>query len=421
VKIRKWNLLCIRKKENLDLGHKLLYDPYKNIITKLVELSINKESSSFDPISKVFDGLESVPNEIKDYYESLLSVTSYYQASKGGRGKYIEKKLSSFYDKCSIDLKLSELPNYIINTDIYRKKGIFTTDSLTSEEKSILRKNSFDWIGKREYDETIDISNLINNNLILMEIKNRVDSGGTAARREIWTKKFKNIISLLINTNIKLYRKEDEEFSLVEFLKSCNINKIKIYIGILFDLNGNPATINEDRRKGFYSSNIEGFNDLKNFISESKNIKIIHEETTEFKMVLVMNNFDFYIEIGACYGNEITKILFDKDYSLNELLILKYDDIWLTLLTTIDERTFLLKFGENFTKIFLDKIKMDSTLRKIFDEFINSEGKYEELIKIIRYLIENYNENFKDIYVPNNYKKEEYLGNIVQILGAYES
>ena len=76
--IRKRNLLCIKKKENLDLGHILLYEPYKNILSNFVDLATNPKAIEFDPVSRAFSGLESVSEDIKHYYESLLGVTSYF-------------------------------------------------------------------------------------------------------------------------------------------------------------------------------------------------------------------------------------------------------------------------------------------------------------------------------------------------------
>ena len=48
--ILKRNLLCVKKKENLDLGHLLLYEPYKNILEKFVKLAIERSATDFDPI-----------------------------------------------------------------------------------------------------------------------------------------------------------------------------------------------------------------------------------------------------------------------------------------------------------------------------------------------------------------------------------
>ena len=137
--IKKRNMLCIKKKENLDIGHLLLYNPYKNILSNFFELATKKEAKDFDPVAKVYHGLLSAPPEIRDYYEALLGVTSYYQASKGGRGRYIEKKLASSFDFCSLDIKLSQIPFWLTHPTLHKKKGIFTQQGLSSDERRLFR------------------------------------------------------------------------------------------------------------------------------------------------------------------------------------------------------------------------------------------------------------------------------------------
>jgi hypothetical protein len=128
--ITKRNLLCVKAKENLDLGQILLYEPYKNILINFKELCINVNAKDFDPVAKVYDGLLSVPSEIKEYYEALLGVTSYYHHSQGGRGKYIEKKIASSFENCSLDIVLSKFPFWLENPVLHKKKGIFTQQGL---------------------------------------------------------------------------------------------------------------------------------------------------------------------------------------------------------------------------------------------------------------------------------------------------
>ncbi|PIY33870.1 MAG: hypothetical protein COZ07_00645, partial [Candidatus Infernicultor aquiphilus] len=107
--ITKRNLLCVKAKEKLDLGRILLYEPYKNILIKFKELCLDINAEDFDPVAKVYDGLLSVPSNIREYYEALLGVTSYYQHSQGGKGKYIEKKLASSFETCSLNIEISRL------------------------------------------------------------------------------------------------------------------------------------------------------------------------------------------------------------------------------------------------------------------------------------------------------------------------
>jgi len=133
--IIKRNLLCVKQKENLELGELLLYEPYKNILQNFVDLATRIEAKDFDPVAKVYDGLLSVPPEMKEYYEALLGVTSYYQHSQGGRGKYIEKKIASAFESCSLDIKLSELPLWLEFPVLHKKKGIFTLNGLVERKK----------------------------------------------------------------------------------------------------------------------------------------------------------------------------------------------------------------------------------------------------------------------------------------------
>jgi len=422
MRIKKRNLLCIKRREGLDLGHMLLYNPYKNMLQNFVELMINPKAIEFDPVSKVFSGLESVSEDVKHYYEALLGVTSYYQASKGGRGKYIEKKLSSIIETCSLDIKLSELPIWLTYPLLHRKKGIFTLQELSSEEKSILRRTEWDWLGSKEDEETIDLGNIFKEGVVFVELKNRVDSGGTAARREIWNKKFKTFLTLISNTQKKLYRKNSYTFSLIELFKYFGIKYIELYIGILFDIEGRPATRQSDKEWGFYSSSEEGYRDLKSSINSLLNVQIINENPSSLTLEIYIKGFeDISIKFDSVYGNEIPKALFKKEYSISDLLILRYDDIWLGQLTAISERASLLKFQENIALIIKSILKSDSIARKLYDEFIVSEGSEDLLIKLVNYLLEKYSESFKPNYIPHGKQKDEYIADIIQILASAEA
>jgi len=406
------------KRENLDLGHMLLYAPYKNILTKFVELSINPKAIEFDPISKIFDGLESISEGLKHYYEALLGVTSYYQHSQGGRGKYIEKKFASLVNSCSLNIKLSELPFWLQYPDLHRKKGIFTLKNLSSNEKSIIRRIDWDYIGKE--DETTDLGNLLKKEktIVLIELKNRVDSGGTAARREIWTKKFKTILNYIYDNTIKLYRREDKEFSLTELLKIFGFEKIEIYIAILFNADGNSATRLGDKENGFYSSNEEGYRDLKNAIL-NKGLTILTDNISELEISFKINGI--YVLFGAIYGDEIPLKYFRQNYSISDILILNYDDIWLSQLTAISERKFLLEFNNNYMKIFKNIVKKDQKIRILYDKFITSEGDENTLQKLIEYLIQNFSKDFPSNLCPSQKNRIEYLADVIQIIAASEA
>jgi hypothetical protein len=43
----------------------------------------------------------------------MKGVTSYYQHNQGGKGKYIEKVLVSFFKTCSLNIEISKLPLWV--------------------------------------------------------------------------------------------------------------------------------------------------------------------------------------------------------------------------------------------------------------------------------------------------------------------
>ncbi|MCX8028362.1 MAG: hypothetical protein N3A62_11010 [Thermodesulfovibrionales bacterium] len=418
--IVKRNLLCVRPKKSLDLGDVLLYEPYKNILLNLRELCTNINAKDFDPISKVYDGLLSVPKDIQEYYEALLGVTSYYHHSQGGRGKYIEKKIASSFDTCTLDIELSKLPLWLEYPDLHKKKGLFTQQGLLPEEKKTLRLSQWDWLGNR--DVTTDVGSIIKDEktIVLVELKNRIDSGGTAGRREIWTSEKFGIFVEYLKTNQKLFRKGDKDFSLAELLKDFDINTLEIYIGVLFDKGDNPATLQADKTNGFYSSSKQGFEFLKK-LAQGQTVQIITADTDNLQMQFNLTYSGLKIKIGALYGDDITFKLFRKAFPISDLLLLRYDDIWLSLLITIEERAILLKYKKNCFTIVLDLLKRDNELRGMFDNLIDTEVDENMLTNIINYLLLNYKNVFEDKLIPSGKDKKEYLGDLIQFLCAVET
>jgi len=419
--VKRRNLLCVKQKENLQLGELLLYEPYKNILQNFIELAIKVEAKDFDPVAKVYDGLLSVPREIKEYYEALLGITSYYQASKGGRGRYIEKKIASTFESCSLDIKLSELPLWLEHPVLHKKKGIFRLNGLTSEEKGIIRRMLWDWIGDR--DESTDVGTILRTEktLVLAEVKNRVDSGGSAARREIWTsQKFGIIVDYLLE-NEKVYKRDNKEFSLSELLRFFTLENLELYIGVLFDKGDSPATIEADKRNGFYSSSKEGFMYLRNKIKARKEIKIFNEDLENLRVEFLLPIPPLKVKIEALYGDNVTLKLFRKPSPVSDLLLLSYDDMWLSQLIAIDERASLLKHGKNYLAIFKDLLRRDRELRTYYDRLILSGNNEAELNELINYLLGKYQGLFEDSLKPSNKARDEYLADVIQVLCASEA
>lgn len=418
--IIKRNLLCVKAKEKLELGELLLFEPYKNILENFHNLVVNITAQAFDPVAKVYDGLLSVPNDIKEYYESLLGVTSYYQHSQGGKGKYIEKKLASSFETCSLNIELSTVPLWLEYPNLHKKKGIYTIQGLSDDEKKIIRTTDWDWIGQK--DVSIDVGSIIHNekSVVLIEVKNRVDTGGTAGRREIWTSEKFGTIYNYLDANEKLYRKGKDKFSLSELFENFDIKTLELYIGVLFDISDNPATIEVDRTNGFYSSSKSGFEDLKDRITKSSTVELQQYDDTNLQVEFKLTHSNLKVKIGALYGNDITLKLFRKELPVTDLLLLRFDDIWFSQLLTINERAMLLKHQKNFTTIFLDLLKRDKELRTKYDDLVNSENSDDKLIEIVKYLLNKYTRIFADTLLPAGKEKTEYLADVIQFICACE-
>jgi len=424
--VRKRNLLCIKKREDLYLGHLLLYEPYKNILSNFVDLATKKEAKDFDPVAKVYDGLTSAPIEIRNYYEALLGVTSYYQSgSKGGRGRYIEKKLASSFKCCSLDIGISKIPFWLTYPALHKKKGIFTLKGLSTSEKRLMRTFNWDWIGHK--DEETDLGSLIKKEktIVLMEVKNRVDSGGTSARREVWTSQKFGILLDYFISNTKIYRKHEKakakELSLGEMLRSFDIKALEMYIGILFDITDAPATTDADKHNGFFSSSKEGYEYLLDKARGSDKFNILREDEDNLYIELRHKTSNLIIRCGALYGNNVTEKLFRSSVPVSDLLLLRYDDMWLSQLVTISERMYLLKYSKNYTTIFQNTRERNWDARKLYNTLITSEGSEYSLNKLVEYLLENCSDDFIPSLCPPQKQKDEYLADVIQVLAASEA
>jgi len=399
----KRKILTIKNKEELSISELILFQPYKNIVSNFYDLAINKEAIHFDAVSRNFSGIDNADSYIRDYYEAMLGVTSYYQASKGGRGKYIEKKIASISESCVLDFSMSEFPKFLTIRNILRKKKLYGDYFLSKDEKKDLRTHEWDFISN--YNCTTDLINLLPNKISFLELKNRVDSGGVSARREIWIKKFPYFFEYFKN-NMILFKFKEKEYTLYDFLTENNINTILLNIGLLFNVSGEPATKEGDKSKGFYSSNEEGYKFIKKYIEDSNVFSIVEDNIDN--LFLKIKYEDIIIEIRAVYGNDIPVILLEKNIDINDLLLNPYDDIWLFQLLSIEQRADLLKNDDNLL-LKIDKlIKSNYSLRLIINEFINEEGNNIE--KLTDLVSEINNDN---LVVPHGREKIDYIHDII--------
>jgi len=205
-------------------------------------------------------------------------------------------------------------------------------------------------------------------------------------------------------------------------LKHFEINNLELYIGILFDKGDRPATIANDKSAGFYSSSKEGFKLLIKRLKKSGNkVSVSSLDTKNLIVEGRLKNLELNFCVGALYGNDITTKLFRKGFPITDLLLLKYDDMWLSQLCCIEERAILLKYGKNCTTIIKEIMAKDSKARGFYNNLIEREGDEKSLNAIIDYFLKAYKNLFTDNFIPVGKTIEIHLADVVQILAAAES
>ena len=174
-----------------------------------------------------------------------------------------------------------------------------------------------------------------------MELKNRVDSGGTAAREEALSKKFFSLCRIIENGE-KIFVYHGKEYDFGELLSILGINRVEMCLGLLFNTSGEEATIDADKSKGFYSSSKTH---MKNYADEQHpTVKVLFDES---KLSLFFKTDVLSVFIDMVYGSEVIQRFTSKQHRLSKLMenvfSKSWDDIWLAFNIAISERAMLLR------------------------------------------------------------------------------
>ncbi|MCX7834016.1 MAG: hypothetical protein N2490_07390 [Ignavibacteria bacterium] len=167
MRIRKL-LICTEPRNEIEKGLKRMY---LKRVQEMFKRTLNMESI-FNVFDEVFHGLSQaslVSEELYSFYESLLTITSYYQHSQAGRGNLVAKLLEELgaSEKMEFEFTLMKLPQWLGQT--------------VKLEESELTKQKFEIINKST------------DNLAFCELKMKVYSGCTAGRVELMEKHFKKV------------------------------------------------------------------------------------------------------------------------------------------------------------------------------------------------------------------------------------
>jgi len=416
-------LLLIKDYSSLTPEGQTLYRSYKNRVTNLIEYAKDPARAEWSFPVEIFHNL--TPNnivikELCSFYRALFDVTSYYQHNTAGIAKFGNVLIS----------KLGPAENLV--TELHLKY-------LPSK---LLGDTECKWIGADDDDVTTDVVNRVGDTLIFFEFKFRVDSGCTAGRREVWETKFLKIIQHII-VGKKLFEKDSTQQSLYEVLKKAGINNVELYIGILFDIKGNPATVEEDKKFICFGGMQESYQRVLTYLGQNnityREVRPIDQNTEIFLLEFNFNGIK--VKMGAKYANSAIDSLFKgkgKDLTTIKMLIdsLIYDDLWLSQLIAISERSILLAYENNYLLTIEDLLRSDSSIRKkakLFSQirYAQEERALKTLIDLVETVLKNYRNRFINFPKPiilhlmqaytKDYSLEDYIADVLQVLIAGDS
>lgn len=381
---------------------------YLKRLREMFKRTLNMEST-FNIFDEVFHGLSQVSlvsENLYNFYESLLTITSYYQHSQSARGNLSAKLLKEFgtTEKMEFEFSLMKLPKLL--------------EQDTKLKESELTKQKFDIVNKS------------GDNLAFCELKMKVYSGCTAGRIEVM-EKFNKFTKLII---------ENQSFR--NCIKNAGIRNVFLISGVLFGIQGEPATVQMDKEWGIcYNGLLRGKNDIiKTLDSKGILYKIDDEESSKngFLIEFIVDNIN--VNIIAAYGNEVIRNLFfgKQKYGIEhfkkQLEEILYDDLWLGQLIAISERTILnqnFKKNKNLNNYVTSILRNNEIMLEIKKFQLNKNIKtLEEVTDRTIEMIKQYDKSLLEIKpIPaeviiksfgQDYNIRDYVADIVQFLSCKE-
>lgn len=393
-------MLTLQDDATLNTEEIWLKKVYSNILMNLIQATITSNTSSeFDPFMSKYVGINSVKYN-KFEYQALLEVTSYFWASKGGRGILLEKIFTSLGGPHAMSNKtLSKIVSQIELKRALHQGNYTEPQGLI---KSTIKKLKFDLV------------NVINDNLIILELKNRVDSGGSGAREEALSKKFFAICKS-IEDGEKIFEYQGREYDFAEMLSLFGIKKVEMYLGLLYNINGKEATLIDDKSKGGFHSSSKTC--MENY-AESKHLSIKVNFNPE-NLSIFFQKGSLLVSISMLYGNEVIQKFTTKQLTLNSIMnkvfANSWDDIWLTCNLAISQRALLLEYNKNHITEIKKLIDNDQGFTTTYSKFRNNPSD----LKTLRDIIDNIQTKADFSNLPLMSNQEGHLADCLYLLTAY--
>lgn len=359
-------MLLLQNPSTLSREESWLREAYANIVSNLLEYATDP-SSNIDPFASNFMGLEAVEKN-KEEYRAFMEVTSYFWSSKGGRGALIEKILAEAAGVTAANgIPISKIPVWIAKI-----KG--NTETKEWKVTGSAPKLKF------------DLLNVIGDRLVFLEIKNRVDSGGTAAREEALAKKYLKLAEA-IQHGTPVYIGDGVDMDIAQAFLGLGIKRLEMHAGFLYNPNGDEATIADDRSEGFYGRS-KGL--LEDYFKRQNNRYSVRLTYDANDQKLSFEKDGLVVIIDLLYGSDVTKNFTHERLNLgnvmNKVFRNKWDDIWLSVKMAISQRTLLLTEGNNI----ISEIKRsltknaDPSFTAYYDKFVANPEDVKSLIECVQ-------------------------------------
>ncbi len=376
-------MLLLQAPSSLTEEETWLRKAYQNIVLNLLEFAISP-STSFDPFSAKFMGLDSI--EQKKYeYRAFMEVTSYFWGSKGGRGALLEKVVAAAGGTSAANgMSLSQIPQWIGNMRDNRNVKEWKVTGSAPKLK-------------------FDLLNVLGSRLVFLEIKNRVDSGGTAAREEALAKKFLALCKAIQNGE-KVYVGDGVEMDIAQAFLALGITKVEMHTGFLFGVDGNEATIDSDKSKGFFGQSRKLLGDYYKAQNHRFSVKLTYDEAIQ-KLSFEKDGLEVVLDL--LYGSDVTMAYTpdraDLKSVLRKVFARQWDDVWLSLNVAVSERALLLEFASNHIMRIQEILRTapsDSAFVRSFRNFEADPNNIETLSDCISIIRED--ESIRKLPVPSS-------------------
>jgi hypothetical protein len=401
-------MLLLQKPSKLTKEESWLREAYANIVLNLIQFTITAPPV-FDPFSSKFYGLESVQYNKYDY-QAFLEVTSYFWASKGGRGSLLEKVIAVESGPNSANgVRLAKIPKLLQSS-----KGI---------------KEGSQWQLARSVENLkFDLVNVVDNRLMFLEIKNRVDSGGTGAREEVLAKKFLALCKIIQDGEKVFVKNNTTEMDITQTLLEHGITELEMHAGFLFNKDGSEATIESDKAKakGFFGASRSLLTKFYEKQNHRFSVKLAYDKTL---LRLSFEKDGLVVSVDHLYGSDVTRKFTRRQLALSEVLrnvfTRNWDDIWLALNLARSERALLLESDTNHIKVIknIKETEPDNSDFAIhFKRFSDDQEDIQSLSECVRILKEK--DKIRKLPIPSSSVADSLdtqLADCIYVYAAYTS